>query len=128
LRARLCSNHPQQYAVRPALEGPQDHLAEVREKLRRRRDLTVAWCGSTPRVSCVKPLGAFYAFPRLDIPESDEEFVRNLLLEKQVLVVHGSGFGQAPGTRHFRIVFLPDEPTLEHAYAGIAEFMRERYH
>jgi alanine-synthesizing transaminase len=128
LRARLCSNHPQQYAVRPALEGPQDHLAEVRQKLRRRRDLTVQWCNATPRIGCVKPLGAFYAFPRLEIPESDEDFVRNLLLERQVLVVHGSGFGQAPETKHFRIVFLPDEPTLERAYAGIADFIQKRYH
>jgi alanine-synthesizing transaminase len=127
LRARLCSNHPQQYAVRPALEGPQGHLVEVREKLRRRRDLTVAWCDSTPRISCVNPLGAFYAFPRLEIPESDEEFVRQLLLEKQVLVVHGSGFGQAPETRHFRIVFLPDELTLRRAYTAIGEFIRQRY-
>lgn len=127
LRARLCSNHPQQYAVRPALEGPQDHLEEVRRKLRRRRDLTFEWCNTTPRLSCVKPRGAFYAYPRLEIPESDEDFVRDLLLEKQILVVHGSGFGQAPGTRHVRIVFLPDEPTLARAYAGIADFMRERY-
>jgi alanine-synthesizing transaminase len=127
LRARLCSNHPQQYAVRPALEGPQDHLVEVRRKLRLRRDLTVQWCNTTPRISCVKPLGAFYAFPRLEIPESDEDFVRHLLLEKQVFVVHGSGFGEAPETRHFRIVFLPDEATLQRAYAAIAEFIRERY-
>ena len=127
LRARLCSNHPQQYAVRPALEGPQDHLVEVRRKLRARRDLTMAWCNTTPRISCVKPLGAFYAFPRLEIPESDEDFVRQLLAAKQVLVVHGSGFGQAPETRHFRIVFLPDEPTLTRAYASIADFIRERY-
>jgi alanine-synthesizing transaminase len=127
LRARLCSNHPQQYAVRPALEGPQDHLAEVRRKLRLRRDLTVQWCNTTPRISCVKPLGAFYAFPRLEIPESDEAFVRHLLLEKQVFVVHGSGFGEAPETRHFRIVFLPDEATLQRAYAAIGEFIRERY-
>ena len=127
LRARLCSSHPQQYAVRPALEGPQDHLVEVRRKLRSRRDLTMKWCNTTPRVSCVKPLGAFYAFPRLEIPENDEDFVRNLLLEKQVFVVHGSGFGQAPETRHIRIVFLPEEPTLTRAYARIADFIRERY-
>jgi alanine-synthesizing transaminase len=127
LRARICSNHPQQYAVRPALEGPQDHLVEARRKLHLRRDLTIEWCNSTPRISCVKPLGAFYAFPRLEIPESDEDFVRNLLLEKQVFVVHGSGFGQAPETRHFRIAFLPDEPTLARAYAAIADFIRERY-
>ena len=43
------------------------------------------------------------------------------------MVVHGSGFGQRPGTQHFRIVFLPDEATLTRAYAAIAEFMRERY-
>jgi alanine-synthesizing transaminase len=128
LRARLCSSHPQQYAVRPALEGPQDHLAQVRQKLRSRRDLTAEWCNATPRISCVRPLGAFYAFPRLEIPESDEDFVRNLLLERQVLVVHGSGFGQAPETKHIRIVFLPDEPTLTRAYAGIADFIQERYH
>jgi alanine-synthesizing transaminase len=127
LRARLCSNHPQQYAVRPALEGPQDHLVEVGRKLRARRDLTMQWCNTTPRISCVKPLAAFYAFPRLEIPESDEDFVRNLLLEKQVFVVHGGGFGQAPTTCHFRIVFLPDEPTLRRAYAAIADFIRERY-
>jgi alanine-synthesizing transaminase len=127
LRARLCSNHPHQFAVRPALEGPQDHLVEVRRKLRSRRDLTMDWCNTTPRVNCVKPLGAFYAFPRLEIPESDEDFVRNLLVEKQVFVVNGSGFGQAPETRHIRIVFLPDEPTLARAYAGIADFIRERY-
>ena len=43
------------------------------------------------------------------------------------MVVHGSGFGQKPGTQHFRIVFLPDEKTLSRAYAGIADFIRERY-
>jgi alanine-synthesizing transaminase len=127
LRARLCANHPEQYAIKAALEGPQDHLVEVRRKLRSRRDLTQKWCESTPHVSCVEPRGAFYAFPRIDIPESDEVFVKELIRQKHVMVVHGSGFGQKPGTQHFRIVFLPDEQTLTKAYAGIAEFMRERY-
>jgi len=123
LRARLSANHPEQYAVRAALEGPQDHLAEVVGKLRRRRDLTVDWCNRTPRVSCVTPRGAFYAFPRIEIAGNDEDFVRQLLLEKQVMVVHGSGFGEAPGTKHFRIVFLPDESTLARAYQAIGEFL-----
>jgi alanine-synthesizing transaminase len=132
LRARLCANHPEQYSIRPALEGPQDHLTEVRRKLRSRRDLTQKWCESTPRVSCVAPRGAFYAFPRIrfpesDIPESDEIFVKELIRQKHVMVVHGSGFGQKPGTQHFRIVFLPEEKTLTAAYAGIADFIRERY-
>src|SRR6185369_1208362 len=93
LRSRLCANHPEQYAIQAALEGPQDHLTEVRKKLRSRRDLTVNWCNSTPHVSCVSPRGAFYAFPKLDIPEGDDVFVKELLVQKHVLVVHGSGFG-----------------------------------
>jgi len=127
LRARLCANHPEQYAIKAALEGPQDHLIEVREKLRSRRDLTVAWCNSTPRVSSVSPRGAFYAYPRIDIPEGDDVFVKELILQKHVMVVHGSGFGQKPGTQHFRIVFLPDEKTLSKAYTAIADFIAARY-
>jgi alanine-synthesizing transaminase len=132
LRARLCANHPEQYAIKAALEGPQDHLIEVQGKLRSRRDLTQQWCEATPRVSCVAPRGAFYAFPRIDIPdggipENDEGFVKELIRQKHVMVVHGSGFGQKPGTQHFRIVFLPDEKTLSEAYASIGEFIRERY-
>ncbi len=127
LRSRLCANHPEQYAIKPALEGPQDHLWEVTQKLRSRRDLTMQWCSSTPRVSCVSPKGAFYAYPRLEIPEEDNVFVKELLIQKHVLVVHGSGFGQKPGTKHFRIVFLPDEPTLSTAYSAIADFLKARY-
>jgi alanine-synthesizing transaminase len=127
LRARLCANHPEQYAIPAALEGPQNHLIAVRQKLRARRDLTIRWAHSTPRVHCVSPRGAFYAFPRIDIPEPDEIFVRELLLEKHVMVVHGSGFGQKAGTKHFRIVFLPDEPTLAKAYGAIGDFMARRY-
>src|SRR5579872_88277 len=127
LRARLCANHPEQYAIEAALEGPQDHLIEVRNKLRSRRDLTVQWCNSTPSVSCVSPRGAFYAYPRIEIPEGDDVFVKELILRKHVMVVHGSGFGQKPGTKHFRIVFLPDEQTLSKAYEDIAQLIRERY-
>src|ERR1700685_2458897 len=127
LRSRLCANHPEQYAIKPALEGPQGHLIEVQRKLRSRRDLTQKWCESTPRVSWVAPRGAFYAYPKIEIPESDEIFVKELIRQKHVMVVHGSGFRQKPGAQHFRIVFLPDEKTLTAAYAGIAEFIQERY-
>jgi alanine-synthesizing transaminase len=127
LRARLCSSYPQQFAVRPALEGPQDHLVEVRRKLRARRDLTVNACNTMPHMSCVTPRGAFYAFPKIDIPEGDEQFARKLLMEKHVLIVHGTGFGQAPGTQHIRIVFLPDEATLTRAYEGMLAFITEHY-
>ncbi len=54
-------------------------------------------------------------------------FVTDLLKQKHVLVVHGSGFGQKPGTRHIRIVFLPPEHVLSEAYEKITAFMNERY-
>ncbi|HZR55633.1 MAG TPA: aminotransferase class I/II-fold pyridoxal phosphate-dependent enzyme [Terriglobales bacterium] len=127
LRSRLSANHPEQYAIKIALEGTQDHLVEVCNKLRSRRDITMKYCNSIPHTSCVSPRGAFYAFPKIDIPEEDETFVKELILQKHVMVVHGSGFGQKPGTKHFRIVFLPDEATLTRAYEAISEFMQERY-
>lgn len=127
VRARLSGNHPMQYAIRPALEGPQDHLKTFVQKLRARRDLTVELCRQTPRLSCVEPRAAFYAFPKIDIPESDENFVRKLLVEKQVLVVHGSGFGPLGAAGHFRIVYLAPEETLRRAYRAIADFIQEHY-
>ena len=126
-RARISANHPEQFAVKPALEGPQDHLIEVISKLSARRDLTVSSCNSIPHISCVPPRGAFYAFPKIDIGEGDDVFVKELLLQKHILVVHGSGFGQKPGTRHFRIVFLPPEQMLAKAYSEIGNFVKERY-
>jgi alanine-synthesizing transaminase len=126
LRARLSANHPEQYAIKVALQGPQDHLVEVRRKLTARRDLTVHACNSIPHMSCVPPRGAFYAFPRIDVPEDDATWVKQLLLEKHILTVQGSGFGQKPGTKHFRIVFLPQEETLKQAYSEIRDFMSRR--
>jgi alanine-synthesizing transaminase len=127
LRARLSAPHPFQHAIKPALEGPQDHLQQMLRKLKRRADLTVEWAKRTPHVKLVAPKGAFYAHPSLEIPEDDLTFVTDLLKQKHVLVVHGSGFGEKPGTRHMRIVFLPPEPVLSEAYDKITDFMKERY-
>jgi alanine-synthesizing transaminase len=127
LRARLCANTPMQAAIPAALDGPQDHLVDVRHRLRSRRDVTMQWCRNEARVSCVSPRGAFYAFPRLDIPEGDDVFCKELLQKTNVLTVYGSGFGQRAGTKHLRIVFLPNEAILASAYQAISGFLRERY-
>ena len=127
LRARLSAPHPFQHAVKPALEGPQDHIPVMLEKLRRRAQITDDWAKRTPRVSLVNPKGAFYAHPSLEIPDDDLTFVTGLLKQKHVLVVHGSGFGQKPGTKHMRIVFLPQEDVLQAAFEKISEFIEERY-
>ncbi|MEA1928756.1 MAG: aminotransferase class I/II-fold pyridoxal phosphate-dependent enzyme, partial [Candidatus Auribacterota bacterium] len=72
---------------------------------------------------CVRPEGAFYAFPRLHINVSDDEFVRGLIRETGVVVVPGSGFGERPGTKHFRVVYLAPEEVLEKAYGRIGGFL-----
>ncbi len=123
LRARLSASHPVQWAIPPALEGVQDHLVEARRKLTRRRDITVEMLNAIEGISCVAPEGAFYAFPRLEIPGSDSEFVGELIKATGVVVVPGSGFGQREGTSHFRVVFLAPEPVLERAYRAIGRFM-----
>ncbi|MCK4295141.1 MAG: aminotransferase class I/II-fold pyridoxal phosphate-dependent enzyme, partial [Candidatus Marinimicrobia bacterium] len=129
LRARLCAPHPQQYMVKPALDGDDGHLNEIIPRLQKRRDITYEMLNKIPGISCVKPEGAFYAFPNVQLPSGvdDEEYVIELLEETGVLVVYGKGFGQKPGTGHFRIVFLPDDDTLIKSYDLIAEFTAKFY-
>lgn len=121
-RARLCANHPEQHAIRAALEGDQSHLTEMNGILKRRADMADRMLNQVEGLSLVAPGGAFYAYPSLDIRD-DEDFVRQLILDTGVVVVPGSGFGQRPGTAHFRFVTLPDDATLAKAFERIADFM-----
>lgn len=125
LRARLSANHPEQYGIPPALEGDQSHLTLVLDKLTRRRNMTVEMLNAVPGISCVKPEGSFYAFPKIDINGEDNHFVSELIKATGVVVVPGSGFGQKPGTKHFRVVFLPQDDVLEKAYRNIGEFFEQ---
>jgi alanine-synthesizing transaminase len=123
-RARLCANHPEQHAIRVALEGDQSHIREMNDILRRRAELADRMLNEAEGISLVRPGGAFYAYPSLHIPGDDEDFVRQLILDTGVVVVPGSGFGQRPGTSHFRLVTLPDDETLRKAFERIADFTR----
>jgi alanine-synthesizing transaminase len=126
-RARLSASHPVQFAVKAALDGPQDHIKEMLKELTKRRDLTVSMLNDMDEFDCKVPKGAFYAFPTLNIPDNDEDFVKDLIRETGVVTVHGSGFGQKPGTQHLRIVFLPNETLLTRAYEHIRTFVKNRY-
>ncbi|HAM34876.1 MAG TPA: aminotransferase [Elusimicrobia bacterium] len=123
LRARLCASHPMQHAIPAALRGEKAFIDQCREKLRRRRDITHEMLNSVAGISCVRPQAAFYAFARLEIKGSDEDFVKELIRETGVVAVHGSGFGEKPGTKHLRVVFLPPEDVLRKAYANLLEFV-----
>ena len=125
LRARLCASHPMQHAVAAALDGEKEFIKSTREKLTRRRDITFEMLNSAEGISCVKPEAAFYAFPRLDIAGADEDFVKGLIRETGVVTVHGSGFGEKPGTKHLRVVFLPTEDVLRKAYAKLLDYLKK---
>ena len=127
LRTRLSANHAEQYAIPAALNGSHEHIADMRRKLRSRRNLMAKWCNQLPGMSCVTSQAAFYAFPRIRITGDDKEFVKKLLLEKGVLLVPGSGFGQQEGTHHFRLVYLAEESVLEEACRRMQAFLEEHY-
>ena len=95
-------------------------------RLHEQRD--AAWEGleAIPGVSCHKPAGALYAFPRLD-PEvyeihNDELFVQDLLLQEKILVVQGTGFNW-PTPDHLRIVTLPWARDLAAAIERLGNFL-----
>lgn len=121
LRSRVSANHPEQYAIVAALEGDQSHLAEINTRLKKRLDLVKSKIETIPGISLVHPEGAFYAFPSIDV-EDDNHFCMELLKVTGVVVVPGTGFGQKPGSHHFRIVILPPEDVLNRAFDKIADF------
>jgi len=125
---RLCPNVPTQYAVQTALGGYQsvNDLVLPGGRLHDQRDMAWKLLNEIPGVSCVKPKGALYAFPRLD-PEvypihDDERFVLDLLRAEKLLVVQGTGFNwDRPD--HFRVVTLPRVADIEDAMGRIARFL-----
>ncbi|WP_156762204.1 pyridoxal phosphate-dependent aminotransferase [Microbacterium karelineae] len=125
---RLCPNVPAQHAVLAALTGNQsiDALIAPDGRLHEQRD--VAWEGlnAIPGVSCVKPTGALYAFPRLD-PEvheihDDKKLIYDLLVAEHILLVEGTGFNW-PTPDHLRVVTLPETRVLSDAIERLGNFL-----
>ncbi len=129
-RIRICASTPVQMAGIAALRGPQDHVKALVEKLRIRRDYAWKRLNEIEGVSCAKPEGAFYVFPKIqDIGskwKTDMEFAVELLKETGVLLVHGSGFDPIYGAGHVRGVFLPPIETLEQAFNEVERFMKKK--
>lgn len=126
---RLCANVPAQYAIQTALGGYQsiNELLVPGGRLYDQRELAYKKLNAIPGVSCVKPMGALYMFPKLDPDmypiENDEKFALDLLTQQKILIVQGSGFNLSD-TQHFRLVFLPREDELEDAIDRLAKFLQ----
>jgi len=125
-RVRISTNLPVQYAALESLRGPQDYISEFVSEIQKHRDYVIKRLNSMNNISCSNPQGAFYAFPKIENNQynSDKDFVLELLKQKGVLTVHGSGFGTQYGSGHFRIVYLPKMEILESAMNKIEDFVR----
>jgi len=127
---RLCSNVPSQHAIQTALGGYQSIKEYIVPggRLYQQRETAHRLLTQIPGVSCFKPKGALYLFPKLDPDmypiKNDEKFALDLLLKHHVLIVQGTGFN-LEDTQHFRIVFLPREDQLIEAINRIAIFLAE---
>ena len=125
---KLCANVPGQWAIQTALGGYQSINDLICEggRLRVQRDLAWELLTQIPGVSCVKPQGSLYMFPKLDPKvypiENDRQFFKELLEATRVLLVQGTGFNW-PHPDHFRVVFLPHETQLREAIGRIAEYL-----
>ena len=108
-----------QAAAVAAFEGPQEFLADWRERFRARRDMVVAGINAIPGLSTPVPDGAFYcmidAAPLMGRFGDDDALALHLL-EHGVAIVAASGFGGRDG---FRISFAADEAKLEEALRRI---------
>ena len=125
---RLCANVPGQSAIQVALGGRQSiyELTGEGGRLLEQRNTAYEKLTSIPGVSCVKPMGALYAFPRLD-PEvyeihDDTKMMLDLLLQEKILLVQGTGFNW-PTPDHFRVVTLPHAAELAEAIERLGNFL-----
>ena len=125
---RRCANAPAQQAIRIALEADQSghDLTLPAGLLQDQRDRAWAALNSIPGVSCVKPRGALYAFPKIDLNvypiRDDEQFVLDLLLQEKIHLVPGTGLSW-PEPDHVRIVTLPSAAELGTTIDTIGQFL-----
>jgi len=125
---RLCANVPMQHAIQTALGGYQsiNEFIQPGGRLVEQRDRAWELINQIPGVSCVKPKGALYMFPRIDAKRfnihDDQKLVLDLLLQQKVLLVQGSAFNW-PYPDHVRIVTLPRVDELEMAINKLGRFL-----
>jgi len=126
---RLCCNVPMQYAIQTALGGFQsiNQLVEPNGRLNIQMELSYQLINDISGLSCTKPGGALYLFPKIDCQRfnitNDEQFVLDFLKQKQVLLVHGRGFNWSKPD-HFRLVFLPHAEDLSNAIYSLGDFLQ----
>ena len=127
---RLCSNVPGQWAVQTALGGFQSirELVTPGGRLYQSRQAIIDAVERSSYLSLTPPMGAMYAFIRLDSRFAeildDQRFALELLESKHVLVAPGSSFN-TPYTDHFRITTLPDPDVIGDVFERIDSLLEQ---
>ena len=126
---RLSVNMPAQYAIAEGMRNVREHkkaLSYMVREIADRTNFAYKLINESRYMDAVRPNGAFYVLPRLNIKDikikDDTEFAKRLLLEANVQVTRGSGFGS---DNHIRIVTLPDKGVIKEAMERIDSFCRK---
>ncbi len=103
-----------------ALRGPTEPLQKMVAEFRARRDLITSELAKMDRVSCFRPAGAFYVFPKFDVPMDDAMLAEKLLHDAKVAITPGSAFGAA-GEGHERLSYAASRETITESVHRIGE-------
>jgi aspartate/methionine/tyrosine aminotransferase len=130
----LCANLTGQVAtycmVHPPRPGDPSYDCYARERdrilgaLRERAGLLAEGLNRIPGIECNVVAGAMYAFPSITLPpgRTDSDYCLALLEQTGICVVPGTGFGQVPGTAHFRTTILPPTQKIQQVVERLAAF------
>jgi len=118
----------------PSHENFKKEKQETLDLLKKKAKLVAETFNSIPGIHCNEVMGAMYAFPRIDLPQGaikaaqdagqtpDSFYCFRILEEIGLCVVPGSGFGQRPGTYHFRMTILPPFEDIERNMKAFKDF------
>jgi aminotransferase len=124
--AVICAPTVSQYAALAAITGPQDPFADMRDRLRERRDLCCRRLDAlAPAFDYVRPGGAFYVMARHPLTgEPDREVALRILNEARVITVPGDSFGPG-GEGHLRLSFGGTEDELNEAFDRLERWVQK---
>ena len=121
-----CVNAAAQWAGLAALEGPQDQVDKMARDFDERRRAIVPALNQLPGVTCVEPLGAFYAFPNITGTGMSARDLQDKLLEEVgVATVAGTSFG-ALGEGYIRFSYANSLENIETAISRIGTWLTDQ--
>jgi aspartate aminotransferase len=118
-----CPPTPAQVAIVAGMDAGHRATQKMVREFQVRRDLVVRLLSAIPGVSVVRPQGAFYAFPKVDLGQTATR-VATGLLERGLITTPGDAFGSL-GEGHLRISFANSREKLRAGLGIFREYAEE---